>query len=209
MDKKSNLRQMPKNSTIVQSKSYSDLLYAWLQLHSERVGPDLPQRRILKSDVKWTKIEKDFTRTDAEGNEIKVMGRKTIAKYFQFLQDQGLVYQNEEDKEFYYLTVLENDMANLIEYNTLSVLTNTLQRHCIDIYLYLVSRWYANGSSSYIVTIAQIKNYIGIATSTTSNNLLVSDTLLILQKLGLIKYKTQQEQEKTVTYITGICTTLK
>ena len=29
-NKKKNLRQMPKNSYIVQSKSYSDLLYAWL-----------------------------------------------------------------------------------------------------------------------------------------------------------------------------------
>ena len=46
--------------------------------------------------------------------------------------------------------------------------------------MYLVSRWYANSCVPYIVTIAQIKNYIGIAISTTSNNLLVSDTLVVL-----------------------------
>lgn len=42
------------------------------------------------------------------------MGRKTIAKYFSFIEDKGLITLREDG--YYYLTVLENDEANLIEY---------------------------------------------------------------------------------------------
>ena len=68
-------------------------------------------------------IEKDFTRYDSEGNEDKVMGRKTIAKYFKYLEDRGLVYLNEETKS-YCLPKLENSDANLIELNTLLKMMN-------------------------------------------------------------------------------------
>ena len=43
----------------------------------------------------------------------------------------------------------------------------------------------------------QIKEYIGIASSTTSNNLLVTDTLEILEKLGLLKTEIIHKDEKT------------
>ena len=75
--------------------------------------------------VKWTNIEKDFTRVLSDGTEEKVMGRKTIAKYFKFLEDKGFVKLNEKDG-YYYLAVLDANEANLIEYNTLSKLMNVL-----------------------------------------------------------------------------------
>ena len=64
------------------------------------------------------------------------MGRKTIAKYFKHLEDQGFIKLNQED-EYYYLTVLDKYEANLIEYNTLSKLLNVMQRNSINIYVYL------------------------------------------------------------------------
>ena len=75
-----NSRQMPSNRSTVREKDYCDLLYAWLQCHSEKLDSE-KQRRIHKSLVKWTAIESDFTRTDKEGKIYKVMSRKTIAKY--------------------------------------------------------------------------------------------------------------------------------
>jgi hypothetical protein len=53
-----------------------------------------------KSKIKWTAIETDFTR-----NGVKIMSRKTIAKYFQHLMDKGLITFNEVDN-YYYLTRL-------------------------------------------------------------------------------------------------------
>lgn len=83
------------------------------------------RRRIPKSRIKWVAIENDFTRTLSDGTVDKVMSRKTIAKYFKHLEDKGLITFNEEDN-YYYLTVLESNEANLIEYKTLAKLMNVL-----------------------------------------------------------------------------------
>ena len=180
-----NSRQMPSTTSIVKEKDYCDLLYAWLQINSERDGD---RRRIPKTKVKWQSIEKDFTRYDAEGNESKVMTRKTIAKYFKHLEDKGLVNYSEEDK-CYYLPNLDKADANLIELNTLIKMMNVFQRNSISIYIYLFNRYYANSCQPFIATIRQIKDFIGIATSTTSNNLIVDDTIDILKRLKLLDTK--------------------
>jgi hypothetical protein len=53
----------------------------------------------------------------------------------------------------------------------------------------LFNRYYANGCNKFIATIKQIKDFIGIATSTTSNNIVVDDTIDILKRLGLLDVK--------------------
>ena len=115
---------MPSANIIVREKDYCDLLYAWLQCNSERENMLSSARRIEKKKVKWTNIERDFTRMLSDGTTEKVMSRKTIAKYFAHLVDQGLI--KEGDDEYYYLTVLDASEANLIELVTLSKLTNVL-----------------------------------------------------------------------------------
>ena len=182
-----NSRQMPSTSSVAREKDYCDLLYAWLQCNSERENMNDVVRRIHKSKIKWVSFEKDFTRTLSDGTVDKVMSRKTIAKYFKHLEDKGLIKLNEEN-DYYYLTVLDSTEANLIEYNTLSKLMNVLQKNSISVYIYLFNRYYANGKSSFIATIKQIKDFIGIATTTTSNNIIIDDTLDILKRLGLLEY---------------------
>ena len=178
---------MPSTASVAREKDYCDLLYAWLQCNSERENMNDIARRIHKSKVKWAAIERDFTRTLSDGTVDKVMSRKTIAKYFKYFEDKGLIQLNEADG-FYYLTVLDPSEANLIEYNTLSKLMNVLQKNSISVYIYLFNRYYANGRSPFIATIKQIKDFIGIATTTTSNNIVIDDTLDILKRLGLLDY---------------------
>ena len=178
---------MPSTSSVAREKDYCDLLYAWLQCNSDRVNMNENGRRIHKTKIKWTAIEKDFTRVLVDGSVEKVMSRKTIAKYFKHLEDRGFIKLNEED-EYYYLTVLDSSEANLIEYNTLTKLLNVMQRNSINIYVYLFNRYYANGRNPFIATLKQIKDFIGIATTTTSNNILIDDTLDILKRLGLLEY---------------------
>ena len=187
MEIKKNSRQMPSASMIVREKDYCDLLYAWLQCNSERENVISNRRRIEKKKVKWTGIERDFTRTLSDGSVEKVMSRKTIAKYFNHLMNQGLISEGEDD--YYYLTVLDASEANLIEYITLSKLMNVLQKNSISIYIYLFNRYCANGYQPFIATIKQIKDFIGIATSTTSNNIVIDDTIDILKRLGLLDVK--------------------
>ena len=72
-------------------------------------------RRIAKSDINFSAIEREFTRTYEDGTVEKVMTRVTIKKYFNNLIEQGLIKYCEMDG-YYYLTVLDKEMANLIEY---------------------------------------------------------------------------------------------
>jgi hypothetical protein len=53
----------------------------------------------------------------------------------------------------------------------------------------LYNRYYANGKESFIAKLKQIKEYIGIATTTTSNNIIVEDTMEFLKRLGLLDYR--------------------
>ena len=190
-----NSRQIPNKREFISDKDYCDLLYAWLQCNSERLGPNEQGRYVPKSEVVFSRIEKDFT--DSEGN--KVMNRKTISKYFNWLLEQELVIYNEKERR-YELKVLEANCASLIEYKTLSTLMNVLKRHSISIYVYLYNRYYAN-KGEYVITIKQIKDMIGIATSTTSNNIIVSDTLNILKRLQLLDYAIVYENEKTIIHV--------
>lgn len=80
-------------------------------------------RFIDKKDIKWARIERDFTRVSSDGTIEKTMDRKTIAKYFKHLEEKGLITLNENDNH-YYLTLLEDYEANLIECKTLNKLMN-------------------------------------------------------------------------------------
>lgn len=194
-----NSRQMPSQSFITREKDYCDLLYAWLQCNSERVGIDCVDRKIAKKKVKWAAIERDFTRIDDGGREYKIMSRKTVAKYFQFLVDDGLVIDH--DEQFYYLKVLGRHDANLIEYKTLMKMMNVLQRNAINVYIYLFNRYYANGCEPFIATMRQIKEFIGVATSTTSNNVQIADMIEFLDRLGLLHMEMTELDEDNKTYM--------
>ena len=187
MDIKKNSRQMPSTTSIVREKDYCDLLYAWLQCNSERENINTSRRRIEKKKVKWASIERDFTRQLSDGSIEKAMSRKTIAKYFSYLIDEKLVI--DENDDYYYLAVLDPEDGNLIEYNTLLKMMNVLQKNSINIYIYLFNRYYANNFQPFIATFRQIKDYIGIATTTTSNNAVIDDTIDILKRIGLLDYR--------------------
>ena len=195
MEIKKNSRQIPSTSAIIREKDYCDLLYAWLQCNSERINATSTGRRINKSLVKWVAIEKDFTRTLSDGTTEKVMSRKTIAKYFKHLEEKGLIQLQSDG--YYYLTVLDEEEANLIEYNTLSKLINVFQKNSLSIYIYLFNRYYASGFQPFIATIKQIKDFIGIATTTTSNNIIIDDTIDILKRLGLLDFRIKFEDNKS------------
>lgn len=192
-----NSRQMPSSKIITKEKNYCDLLYAWLQCNSELLDMESRIRYIERKNVKWARIERDFTRQSSDGAIEKVMDRKTIAKYFRHLEEKGLVKLNKEDDN-YYLTVLDNYEANLIEYKTLNKLMNVFQKNSINIYIYLFNRYFANDQKPFIVTMRQIKEFIGIATSTTSNNMLIDDTLDILKRLKLLDYEIIYQDGKTM-----------
>jgi len=54
----------------------------------------------------------------------------------------GLI--RELNKDTYEIITLEKDIAALVPYNTLKLLTDTLNENSISTYIYLFNRYYAN-----------------------------------------------------------------
>ena len=102
--------------------------------------------------------------------------------------DLGLVKQVEDNKDIYELTVLNKELATLIPYDTLRIMTNALSEKSISCYVYLLNRYLANSCKKFNFTMDQIKTFIGLSTKTRSNNQNVLDILNVLQKLELIDY---------------------
>lgn len=137
-----------------------------------------------------------MTRLDVMGHSEKIMDRRTIKKYFTKLIEKGLIIDNPEET-FYRLKILNNEEACLIEYNTLCKFVNVFKQHSISIYIYLFNRYYAAGCSNYIITLKQVKDYIGVSQTTTSNNMIITDTFDILKSMGLLDYRYNFEDGKS------------
>ena len=180
-----NSRQIPKLKTICADKKYYDILYAYLQCISTRDEVN-GLRQFSKKEINFSKLGEMFNLT-----------RQTVSTKFKNLQQLGLVI---EDKENYKLVELSADIASLIPYNTLKLITDTLSEHAISTYIYLLNCYYANGNRPFQFTLDQVKSYIGVSTSTRSNNDTVTNILYVLEKIGLIKYSLTTSKQEADTF---------
>lgn len=181
-----NSRQVPKTKTICANKKYYDILYAYLQCVSVRDEQD-GKRYFYKKDINFSKLAEIFDLT-----------RQTISTKFKNLTELGLVIKMDENT--YQLLELEPDIATLIPYKTLKILTDALNQNSISTYVYLLNQYYSNGCKPFVFTIEQIKKYIGISTSTRSNDEVVSNILYILQQIGLIRYSVINQKQEADTF---------
>ena len=81
----------------------------------------------------------------------------------------------------------------LVPYGTLQVLTSTVTENVISIFVYLLNRYFASVEKGFRYTIDELKSVIGLSTNTRSNNYIISSILLLLSKLGLLKYEKRVE----------------
>lgn len=180
-----NSRQIPKSKTICADKKYYDILYAYLQCISTRNETN-GIRQFSKKEINFSKLGEMFNLT-----------RQTVSTKFKNLQQLGLII---EDKDNYKLVELSADIASLIPYNTLKLITDTLSEHAISTYIYFLNCYYANGNRPFQFTLDQVKSYIGISTSTRSNNDTVTNILYVLEKIGLIKYSLTTSKQEADTF---------
>lgn len=124
------------------------------------------------------------------------MSRQTASKKFQNLIALGLLTENELG--VYNLELLPADVAALIPQETLSVLVNALNENSISTYIYLLRRWFANQESEFYFSIKEVKSFLGLATSTQSNDKIVKDILYILEKIELIKIEVESVKSEAV-----------
>lgn len=181
----SNSRQIPSNELYTADKKYNDLLYGILQEMSYISKENI--RYINKSDINYVKLAQKLNLT-----------RQTVSTRFKHLLEIGLIRYEESDKR-YQLCSVDKTLCSLVPFETLRKLNNTLNQNTISIYVYLLKRFIANGEKPYQVLMTQMKKFIGITTSTTSNNIVITDILRILQLLKLIdlEYIKEKKEEKT------------
>ncbi len=182
----SDSRQVPKTKDICANKKYYDILYAYLQCISVRDE---------KSKIRYfSKKELNFSKL----GEIFNLSRQTVSTKFKNLKELGLVV--ERDSETYKLVELSADLASLVPYKTLKLITDTLNENSISTYVYLLNCYYANGCQPFQFTLEQVKSYIGISTATRSNNDTVTNILYVLEKVGLIKYSLTTLKQEADTF---------
>lgn len=171
-----NSRQIPKAKVYTADKKYSDLLYGVLQeLSLCEETDDGKIRYVLKKDVKFTEL----------GERIGLT-RQTVSTRFKRLIELGLIEEDIENKR-YILNVLDRKVASLIPFDTLRKLNNTLSHNCISVFVYLLNMYMAKEERSFKVTLSELKSFIGIAVTTSSNNEVITDILEVLELLGLVK----------------------
>lgn len=182
-----NSRQIPSNEKYTANKNYSDILYGYLQ-HISVLDETLGVRYIEKKDIKYTKIAEDLGVT-----------RQTISKKFNNLIEEGLLSFDGSSKR-YYLLVLEAELATLLPNDTVRVLCNTLQERCLSVLAYLLKTYVQHGCQPCEVSLEVIKGYVGLSkTNRGSNNEIIRDIFIVLNRLGLIQYKL----EKVLDQATG------
>ena len=187
-----NSRQVPSIEKYTADKKYCDLLYGVLQemSYSETIG-GVTTRYVNKSDFSYESL----------GDRIGLK-RATTSTKFKNLIALGLISEISSEKR-YRLDYLDKSVASLIPYETLRKLNNSLNHNAISLFVYLLKRYIANNEQEYVVTMAQMKNFIGIASTTTSNNEVITDILEVLKLLGLVDYEYRQvEKDKTNLFIT-------
>jgi DNA-binding transcriptional ArsR family regulator len=174
----SNSRQVPKQKEICASKKYHDILYAYLQCISEP-NPETGVRFVDKKEINFSKLGQLFG-----------LSRQTVSTKFKGLVEMGLIEQKDEGV---YLQKLDQNIAALVPYGTLKLVTDTLSENSVNTYVYLLKLYYANECKPVKFTLEQIKRNIGICATTRSNDEIVTNIMFVLQKLGLIKYQLTTE----------------
>lgn len=190
---------MPKRTPHTANKLYSDVVYAWLQLHSQHeAGTDI--RWINKKDVNFTlmaeqlgltrqSVAKKFKNLLCVKDEDKITRKpEEIDKLPEDMKGLGLISYNRNLKRYEILT-LNSKLAMLIEKETLRKMLSTFNENTISAFIYFLNRFLANKEQPYEFTIEQVKVFIGIGVRSRSNNYIVTDIMSILKKLGLIKYE--------------------
>lgn len=131
----------------------------------------------------------------------KVLGmdRRVVSKYVNKLCEMGLL-EKDDFRCCYIVKTLDKDSAALVPYVTLREIQNSLHRNSVSIYVHLLNEWYKHSFKEFHVTYNELKAFIGIATTTGTNNVVIKDILKVLSLLHLISF-VELEENKTISIL--------
>lgn len=192
-EQEKNRRQVPKVREYLAMKDYSDVLYCYLQVISQ-YDAKKEIRFVPAKECKFTAIANNLGMT-----------RQTISKKFKVLEEAGLIRKFDDRYE---IINLEKEIAELVPFTTLRILTNTVRENVISTFVYLLVRYRAEKEQEFKFTLEQIKRNIGVGVSR-STDYIVTDILLVLKKLDLLDYELRNETDddgsvKSIYYVTNM-----
>ena len=134
--------------------------------------------------MKFTKIAADLQ-----------ISRQTVASRLNNLIDMGLLKYDEVKKRYEFITI-QKDLAALLPKPTVRILCNTLRERSLSILAYLLKSYFQHGQKPFNINIDILKAQVGLSSANRgTNNEVITDTLILLKKLGFIDYKVVKEME--------------
>ena len=165
-------------STFLNNKSIDGRLYAYLQSKSFPIKVD---------DEYETRVEKfDLGSQKTFCQAVKIKSPKTLRKYLSALITTGYL----EDRGSYYVLPQRERMYLPIPLDTVRFLSNTIKEDVIKIYVYLGQRHkYAKSrGTTYVFTIKEICQHLGLSTTSQNSRAFVKDGLNVLAGCKLISF---------------------
>lgn len=209
MDKiQKNSRQIVKARQYTSHKGYDDNLYGYLIHMSHWDGKPGSPRFLYKDQVNYTSIAGVLGTT-----------RQTVSRNFKRMLEGAELPESEKNKSLplirydkdqqkYIFIPFEPQLAMLVSDNTLIVMVSIFKQHVISTYVYLYNRWLGNKEQKFQFTYSEIKRFIGIGNSRSSDNN-VTSILYGLEAVGLLKVLKVKENNKTNCYVTFMTNKLK
>ena len=180
-----NSRQIPSDITITSKKEYSDILYGYLQTES-KLDPATNIRYILKKDINYGTIAEEIG-----------AARQTVSKRFKALMDEELISYDEKNKR-YILSTLRRDLATLLPYDTVRILSRNVKERTLSILAYLLKTYIQHGSQPCEINLDIMKTFTGLsATNRAKNNEVIKDILVFLQYNRFISYHVEKRIDAT------------
>lgn len=191
-DEEKNRRQVPKTKEYLSSKQYCDMLYCYMQVKSD-FDEQKKERYILKKDWKHAAVARDLS-----------LSRQTVSNKLKQMIELKLI---EELDDRYIIITLPKEIAELLPFETMRILTNTVKENVISVFIYLLIRYRAE-KKEFPFTLRQVKVFIGLGESR-SNDYIITDILLVLERLGLLQYELRTERQvdgsfRSTYYVTGM-----
>ena len=180
-----------KVQTFLNNKKVNGELYAFLQSLSRH------------SDEVTFVLKEDLPKQGEICSYLKINSPKTYRAHLNYLIEFGFV---EELVDRYILPRAE-DIYLLIPQSTIQYLRDNCKDHIFKIYIYLAQRfkWAIERGSSYVFTLEELGNHVGIKVKNNSRGYeIINNALDLLYNSGLIDYITffdgQTQRKKLIKF---------
>ena len=185
-----NSRQMPKTKFHMAHRGYSDNIYGYLVGKSHWDGVKGQPRYLYKNQMNYSAIAKQLgISRQTVSTRIRHMIKGEKPKKNETQDNFIPLIEYDEESQIYKLIPFENDLAFLVNNDTLLVMVSLLRDHAISAYIYLYNVYFANNCQRFQFTYPHLKQQIGVGSKSRGNNSTITAILFGLSKLGLLEYQ--------------------